>query len=63
MSVGRFYDLASAKDTLIAIASEVIPAFFHGVQRFRKGLRRIEIDVHSREMTLVFHQYQSISYE
>ena len=54
MSVGRFYDLASAWDTLVAVASEVFPAFIHRVWRLREGFRQIEIDEHNRVMTLNF---------
>lgn len=57
MSVGRFYDLASAWDTLVAVASEVFPAFIHRVWRLREGFRRIEIDEHNRVTTLNSDQY------
>lgn len=57
MRVGWFGDLVSARDTLIAVASEVFLAFYHRVWRLREGLRRIEIDGYDRTMTMNFDLY------
>jgi len=60
MSVGQFYDLAFAWDTLVAVASEVFPVFIDRVWRLYEGLRQIEIDVQNRVMTWIFEQYRSV---